>query len=393
MNFSDDFFNLERSRLTRVADIADMRELARRRVPKGVFDYVDGAAGTEEALRRQKDYYLRAEFTPRLLVDISKIDTSTSILGVKSPMPFALAPTGFTRLMHHSGEVGVARGIKDSGLHYALSTLGTTSIEELAKAAPSTRKIFQLYLWKDRLFNIELLERAAREGYDSVALTLDTPIAGLRNRDVRNGFTIPPTLSLSSLIDISMHPRWWFNLLASPPIEFANLKSTSGSVADLVGQVFDPAITAKDIHWLREHWQGKIIAKGVTTTEDALTLVDLGVDAIWISNHGGRQLEMAPIPLEVLPKIRAGLPAEYEIYIDGGVTTGADIIAAIALGANAVFIGRAYLYGLMAGGQDGVARALEILSKEVRTQMGLMGVTSIDQLSEKNVKIRPREGR
>jgi L-lactate dehydrogenase (cytochrome) len=377
-------------RLNRAATMADLRELARRRAPRAVFDYTDGAAGEGElSLRRARETFQRLEFRPSVLRDVSVVDTGTRILGKPSPLPFALAPTGFTRLMHTEGERAVVAVAERVGIPYTLSTLGTVTIEEMAAAGPNARKWFQLYLWRDRGPAKELIARAAVAGYDTLMLTVDTPVAGARLRDVRNGLTIPPRLTLRTLLDGALHPRWWFDLLSTEPLTFANLASTDGTVAELIDRVFDPALTMADIEWLRAEWSGLLVVKGVQSADDARRVVDAGANAVLLSNHGGRQLERAPVPLEVLPSVVEAVGDRAEILIDTGIMNGADIVAALALGADAALVGRAYLYGLMAGGRRGVDRAVRILADEVARTMRLLGVTKVEQLGPRHVALRP----
>jgi L-lactate dehydrogenase (cytochrome) len=375
-------------RLASAATIWDLRSVARRHVPRAVFDYVDGAAETETSLRRSREAFARIEFVPSVLQDVSEVDTSTTILGRPAALPLVFAPTGFTRLMHQEGEPAVARVAGRMGIPYALSTLGTTSPEDVAAAAPDTDRWFQLYLWNDREAGIDLVRRARAAGFSALVLTVDTPVAGARLRDVHNGFTIPPTLSLRTLVDIALHPGWWFDKLTTDPLQFAVFSETGGTVADLINRVFDPAITISDFAWLRDAWDGPIVIKGIQTVDDACAVIDAGADAIVISNHGGRQLDRAPTPLEQLPAIAAAVGDRAEVYVDGGVLNGADVIAAVAMGARAVLVGRAYLYGLMAGGERGVDRAGELLRKEAVRTMQLLGVRRIEDLDSRRVRLR-----
>ncbi|MFI9585694.1 alpha-hydroxy acid oxidase [Streptomyces sp. NPDC052236] len=377
-------------RLAAAATVADLRALARRRTPKAVFDYTDGGAGDEISLARNREAYGRIEFRPSVLRDVSTVDASTSILGSPSALPIILAPTGFTRMMHHAGEIAVARAAAGAGIPYTLSTMGTTSAAELAAAAPGTRRWFQLYLWRDRERSLELIGHAGAAGYEALMLTVDTPVAGQRLRDVRNGMTIPPALTAKTFLDGAMRPWWWVNLLTTRPLEFASFHSWNGTVADLADHMFDPAATIRDIAWLREVWPGKLIVKGIQNEEDARAVVDAGADALVVSNHGGRQLDRAPVPLEELASVVRAVDGRAEVYVDGGVLSGADAVAAVCLGADAVLVGRAYLYGLMAGGEPGVRRVLDILSAEVHRTMQLLGVTSTDELRAERVRLRPR---
>src|SRR5680860_524229 len=270
---------------------------------------------------------------------------------------------------------------------YALSTMGTTSIEDVAAAGPEARKWFQLYVWRDRAAAEELMTRAATAGYEALMLTVDVPVAGARLRDVRNGFTIPPALTARTVADAARHPAWWGNLLTTEALRFASLDSWDGTVADLINSLFDPAMTMADLEWIRSCWDGPLIIKGIQTTDDARRVVDAGADAIVLSNHGGRQLDRAPVPLRLVPDVVAGVGDEAEVLVDTGVMSGADVVAAMALGADAVLVGRAYLYGLMAGGERGVERATEILETEVRRTMALLGARTIADLAPHHVKL------
>jgi L-lactate dehydrogenase (cytochrome) len=376
-------------RLARCATIGDLRELARRTVPRAVFDYTDGAAGAEISIRRSREAFARVEFRPSVLRDVSVVDTSTTVLGRPSSMPVTLAPTGFTRLMHTEGERAVVRVAERAGIPYGLSTMGTTSLEDVAAAAPDARRWFQLYLWRDREASAGLVERALAAGYEALVLTVDTPVAGPRLRDVRNGFTIPPALSLRTMANAARHPRWWVDLLTTEPLEFASLHSWGGTVAELADRVFEPAATLADLRALRQAWPGALVVKGVQTPQDARAVVDEGVDAVVVSNHGGRQLDRAPTPLEQLPDVVAAVDGRAEVHLDGGVLDGADVVAAVAAGATSVLVGRAYLYGLMAGGERGVQRAVDILRAEVARTLQLLGVPSVAELTPDRVRLRP----
>jgi L-lactate dehydrogenase (cytochrome) len=376
-------------RLARAATIGDLREIARRRVPRAVFDYTDGAAGAEISLRRSREAFERVEFCPNVLRDVSVVDPSTRILGRPSALPLVFAPTGFTRLMHTDGEAAVGRVAERVGIPYGLSTMGTTSVEALAEAAPGARKWFQLYLWRDRDASRALVERAKAAGYEALVLTVDTPVAGPRLRDVRNGFSIPPALTLRTFANAAVHPQWWFDLLTTPPLEFASLRSWGGTVADLVDRVFEPAATLADIGSLKASWPGPLIVKGIGGTDDARAVVDAGADAVVVSNHGGRQLDRSPTPLEQLPAIVRAVGDRAEIYLDGGILDGADVVAAVALGARACLVGRAYLYGLMAGGERGVQRAADLLATEITRTMQLLGVARTAELTPDRARLRP----
>ncbi|MEU8991870.1 alpha-hydroxy acid oxidase [Streptomyces sp. NPDC048558] len=375
-------------RLSAAHSIPDLRRLARRRAPRAVFDYTDGAAEGEISLRRARRTFRNIEFHPHVLRGVADLDTSTEILGQRSALPFAFAPTGFTRMMHHEGERAVAAVAQQAGIPYALSTMGTTSIEDVALAAPDARRWFQLYVWHDRGAGAELMRRAREAGYDTLLLTVDTPVGGARMRDLRNGLTIPPRLSLSTFLDGATHPSWWLDLLTTEPLTFASLSSWDGTVAELINAMFDPGLDYDDLDWVRQSWPGKLVVKGIQSTEDARDVVKHGADAVLLSNHGGRQLDRAPTPLELLPRVRDEIQEEAEIWLDGGILSGADIVAAIARGADACLVGRAYLYGLMAGGERGVRRAVDILRTEIVRTMQLLGVRSAAELRPSHVALR-----
>lgn len=378
------------ARLTRAATVWDLRRMGRRRTPRAVFDYVDGAAEAEISLHRSREAFRHIEFVPRVLRDVSKVDTTTTILGKPASMPLALSPTGFTRMMHSAGEPAVAAAAAAAGIPYSLSTLGTTSARDLARAVPHAERWFQLYVWKDRGFARELID-AARDGrYSALILTVDTPVAGARLRDVYNGLTIPPKLRWKTILDGALHPAWWWDLLTTEPLEFASLRSSEGTVAELIDKVFDPSVDFDDLAWLKETWDGPVIVKGIQTPDDAVAVAERGADAVIVSNHGGRQLDRAPVTLEVLPEVVTAIGDRAEVYVDGGIMSGADIAAALCLGARAAMVGRAYLYGLMAGGRTGVDRAIAILRAELVRTMQLLGVTTVDELDRSRVRWRHR---
>ncbi|MGH8999957.1 MAG: alpha-hydroxy acid oxidase [Acidimicrobiia bacterium] len=377
-------------RLARAHSVDDLRVIARRRTPRAVFDYTDGGTEEERSLARNREAFGRVEFSPRVLRDVSKADPSTVILGRPAALPLAFAPTGFTRMMQHEGEPAVARVAHAAGVPYCLSTLGTTSVEELVAAAPGGRNWFQLYLFQDRAASRDLIARAEAAGYEAIVLTVDVPIQGGRRRDLRSGLTMPPTLTLRTLAEGTLHPSWWFNFLTTEPLRFASFGGHSESLADQITRVFDPSLTFDDVTWLRSVWPGTLVVKGIQSVDDARALADLGVDGLVVSNHGARQLDRAPVPLELLGEVTAAVGDRVEVLLDGGVRTGADVVAAVALGARAVLVGRAYLYGLMAGGQQGVQRVLDLLATEIVRTMILLGVTAIDQLDPTYARLRER---
>ncbi|GAA2173446.1 quinone-dependent L-lactate dehydrogenase [Arthrobacter parietis] len=374
------------ARLGRANTIGDLRTIAKRRTPTAPFDYTDGAAEAEITLRRAREAFLDLEFRPGILRNVEKVDTSVSVLGKESALPFGIAPTGFTRMMQSEGEYAGSQAAEAAGIPYTLSTMGTASIEDVARAAPSGRNWFQLYLWTDRERSMELIERAAAVRNDTLMVTVDTAVAGARLRDVRNGMTIPPALTVKTVIDASYRPAWWFNFLTHEPLAFASLNRYSGTVADLINSMFDPTLTFDDLDWLREVWKGNLVVKGIQTLDDAKKVVDHGADGIVLSNHGGRQLDRAPIPLRLLPDVAAELKGKTSIMLDTGIMSGGDIVAALALGADFTLIGRAYLYGLMAGGRAGVDRTITILAKEITRTMQLLGVTRVEDLTPDHVR-------
>ncbi|WP_083680064.1 MULTISPECIES: alpha-hydroxy acid oxidase [unclassified Pseudonocardia] len=376
------------ARLARATSIGDLRALARKRAPRAVFDYTDGAAEDEVSLRRAREVWSSVEFTPTVLRDVSRVDTGRDVLGGRSALPFALAPTGFTRMMHTEGERAVAAASAAAGIPYALSTMGSTTIEGAAEAGRGGRHWFQLYLWKDRSVAHDLVSRARAAGYDTLLLTVDTPVGGNRRRDARHGLSIPPALSLRTFVDGARHPRWWFDLITTEPLTFESL-TAGGSPFEVINKVFDPALTMDDVAWLRETWPGKLVIKGVQSVADARRVVAAGADAVLLSNHGGRQLDRAPVPAELIEPVVQELGDDAEVLVDTGILHGGDVVAAVALGARVALVGRAYLYGLMAGGEAGVRRSIEILRAEVERTMQLLGVTRIDDLRPEHARLRP----
>ncbi|MGB3762334.1 MAG: alpha-hydroxy acid oxidase [Ornithinimicrobium sp.] len=372
-------------RLASALTIEDLRAVAQRRTPKAPFDYTDGGAEGEVSLARARQAFGDVEFNPSILCDVSHVDTSRTVLGQKVALPFGIAPTGFTRMMQAEGEIAGATAARAAGIPFTLSTMGTTSVEDVAAAAPDGRNWFQLYMWKDRDKSMALVDRAAAAGYDTLVVTVDVPVAGARLRDVRNGMTIPPALTASTVLNAIPRPAWWFNFLTTEPLAFASLDSWSGTVADLLDTMFDPTVTYEDLAWIRDQWPGKVCVKGVQSLSDAVRLAELGVDAIVLSNHGGRQLDRAPVPFYLLPEVVAAVGSELEVHLDTGIMSGQDIIAALAHGAHFTLIGRAYLYGLMAGGRPGVDRTIDILRGQIERTMALLGVTTLDELEPGHV--------
>ncbi|MBT0768714.1 alpha-hydroxy-acid oxidizing protein [Kineosporia sp. J2-2] len=392
MQFKKPEFNGRKRRLDKALTIYDLRTIAKRRTPRAAFDYTDGAAEGELSLDRARKAFEDVEFHPEVLRDVARVDTSTTVFGGASALPFGIAPTGFTRLMQTEGEVAGAGAAGAAGIPFCLSTLGTTSIEGVRDANPSGRNWFQLYVMKQRDISYGLVERAAQNGFDTLFFTVDTPVAGARLRDKRNGFSIPPQITLGTVVNAIPRPWWWYDFLTTPKLEFASLSSTGGTVGELLDFAMDPTISYEDLRIIREMWPGKIAIKGVQTVEDARRLAGLGVDGIVLSNHGGRQLDRAPIPFHLLPDVVREVGQDVEVVVDTGIMNGADIVASIALGAKFTLVGRAYLYGLMAGGREGVDKMIEILSDQIVRTMKLLGAHSLEELTPQHVTQLERLG-
>ena len=377
-------------RLTRALTIYDLRDIAKRRTPQAPFDYTDGGADTESSLTRARAAYEKLEFQPKILLNVKDVDLSVHMLGKKMSMPLGIAPTGFTRMMQTEGEYAGACAAADAGIPYTLSTMGTRSIEDVAKAAPTGRNWFQLYMWKDRDRSMALVDRAKAAGFDTLVLTVDVPVAGARLRDVRNGMTIPPSLTSKTILNAIPRPAWWINFLTTDPLKFASLDSWNGTVAELLDSMFDPTVTYEDLKWIRGQWQGNLVVKGIQNVDDAVMSIDAGADAIILSNHGGRQLDRAPVPLHLLPEVIKAVGNKAEVHVDTGIMHGADVVAALASGAKFTWIGRAYLYGLMAGGKPGVDRTLEILRTQITRTMKLLGARTVAELNPDHVRFIAR---
>ena len=385
MQFKKPELNARTRRLSAALTVEDLRVIAKRRTPRAAFDYTDGSAEAELSLARARQAFQDIEFHPAILRDVSKVDTSCTILGGRSELPFGIAPTGFTRMMQTEGEYAGARAAARAGIPFSLSTMGTASIEDVKSANPHGRNWFQLYMWKDRDRSMALVERAAAAGYDTLLVTVDVPVAGARLRDKRNGMSIPPALTAKTVLNAIPRPQWWIDFLTTEPLAFASLDRWSGTVAELLDTMFDPTVTFDDLAWIKSQWPGKLVVKGIQTVADAQAVADLGVDGIVLSNHGGRQLDRAPIPFHLLPQVVPAVGDRTEIILDTGIMSGADIVASIALGARFTLVGRAYLYGLMAGGEAGVDRMIEILSDQISRTMRLLGVASLAELVPEHV--------
>ena len=385
MQFKKPELNGKKRRLDQALTIADLRKVAKRRTPAAAFDYTDGAAEGEVSLARARQAFEDIEWHPDILRPAEHVDTSSQVLGDTTAMPFGIAPTGFTRLMQTEGEIAGAGAAGAAGIPFTLSTLGTTSIEGVKAANPHGRNWFQLYVMREREISYGLVERAAAAGFDTLMFTVDTPVAGFRMRDTRNGFSIPPQLTPGVILNAIPRPWWWVDFLTTPKLEFASLSSTGGTVGELLNSAMDPTISYEDLDVIRELWPGKIVVKGVQNVADSVKLIDRGIDGIVLSNHGGRQLDRAPVPFHLLPKVVREVGRDATVMVDTGIMNGADIVASVALGAKFALIGRAYLYGLMAGGREGVDRTIAILRSEIERTMTLLGVSTLDELEPRHV--------
>ena len=395
-------FDGAQRRLERAACVDDLRHIARRRLPRGVFDYIDGGAEDELCMHRNTAGFRRLELRPRVLRDVGAVDTAAAVLGREIPFPLILAPTGFTRIADPSGELAAARAAARAGLPYALSTLATRSIEEIAEVSTG-RKWFQVYVWRDRGLVSEMIRRAANAGFEALCITADAAMLGRRERDVRHGFTLPPKIGPETLIDGLANPSWTSRFVLSEPIVFGNLvgaSTTGGSsegavpvdaasavdLAEFVNGQFDPSLSWSDVEWMQSLWDGPVLVKGVQTVEDAVIARDQGLAGVILSNHGGRQLDSAPAPVELVAPVADAVGGDLDIICDGGVRRGGDILKAVALGATACMAGRAYLYGLAAAGETGVDWVIDHLRSSMVRDMALSGVSSIAELTSELVR-------
>jgi L-lactate dehydrogenase (cytochrome) len=374
-------------RLAHAASVVDLRRIARRRLPGGVFDYVDGGSDDERTLARNTDAFARTVFRPRVLRNVSSVDISSTLLGQSIPYPLVLAPTGFTRIVHPDGELAVARAAARHGLPYTLSTMSTCSIEEV-RAVSDGRLWFQVYAWRDRGLVKEMITRCAEADYEALVLTVDTAMLGRRERDVRRGFSMPPSIGPRTFVDGALHPQWTLSFLRSDPIRFANVLgrndvgdgATPVKVSDYINTQFDPALSWSDVEWLQANWDGPIIVKGIQSVADAVIAADMGVTGVALSNHGGRQLDGSPAPFSLVAPVADAVGGRTAIICDGGVRRGSDIVKAVAAGASACMAGRAYLYALAAGGEQGVDRVLSWFENDLVRTMTLLGASTVAEL-------------
>jgi L-lactate dehydrogenase (cytochrome) len=369
-----------------VTNIADLRDLARHRVPRAFFEYADRGAYEESTLRENRSAFERLRFRQRVMRDVDNRSLATTVMGQALSMPLAIAPTGLTGLQHGSGEIHGARAAAKAGIPFCLSTMSICSIEQV-RAATDTPFWFQVYVMRDRGFTRELIRRARTAECSALMLTVDLTVQGQRHREIKNGLSVPPKITLRNLFDIASKPRWAWNVLRAPSRSFGNLDGhiqgadSLTTLAQWIASQFDPTLNWNDLAWIRDLWPGKLILKGVLDAEDARQAVAHGVDAIVVSNHGGRQLDGAPASIDVLPFIVDAVVGGTEVLLDSGITSGQDLLKALALGARAGLIGKAFLYGLGAGGEAGVTQAIELIRRELSVTMALTGTLDAAKVS------------
>jgi len=387
-----------KSSIDRCFNVAELRKRAKKKMPAPMFHYIDGGADDEWTLQRNTLAFDRVEFLPKILIDTTRIKTATHVLGQEIDWPFFVSPTALSRLFHHQGESAVARAAHAAGTIYSLSSFSSMSIEDIGGLTPGP-KAFQVYVLRDRGLTREFLQRARNAGFHALQLTVDVPaVAGNRERDIVTGMTVPPRLSLMSLIDIAMHPGWVYRHLTTPRIDMANVahnpppgSDSLGGIIEYLNSQLDPSVTWDDAEWMIREWNGPFAIKGVVRPEDARRCIEIGATAVMLSNHGGRQLGFAPAPFDTIKAVRDEVGDSIEVIMDGGVRRGSHIVKALAAGATACSGGRAYLYGLGAGGEAGVGKALEILRTEMERDMALLGAASIDELNESMIRLVPGE--
>jgi len=383
--------------LSQCHNISDLRKRAKRKLPAPMFHYIDGGADDEWSMRRNTDAFDDYELLPNYLRNVDTIDLTTKVLGTELKLPFFLSPTGMSRLFHHEKELGACRAADAFGTLYSLSTMATTSLEDVAAATPGP-KMFQIYILKDRELTREFVQRCKNSGYQALCLTVDTPLAGNRERDLYNGMTMPPRITPRNLLSYGTSFEWLYNLSRDSDFRLANvvhrvdaLGQGAMALIDYVNSQFDRTVTWEDAAWLAEQWDGPFVIKGIQSPADAQRAVEIGASALMISNHGGRQLEGAPAPIDCIAPIRDAVGDQLELIVDGGIRRGIHIIKALAQGADACSIGRPYLYGLASGGQQGVERALTLLKTEVERSMALLGVSSVADLGPEHLRYRPAQ--
>ncbi|MCG8506090.1 MAG: alpha-hydroxy-acid oxidizing protein [Sphingomonadales bacterium] len=373
----------------------DFRAAAQARLPSPLFHYIDGGADDEWSLRNNTAAFERYELQPSQLRDVSRIDMTTRVLGVALKVPVICSPTGMTRLFHHGKELAVAHAAARAGVMYCLSTMATTSLEDVARSAAGP-KMFQIYVLKDRELTREFVHRAKEAGYDALCLTVDTPVAGNRERDRRTGMVMPPKLTWSSLASFVAHPVWSFHFLTDPDFRLANVAhrvdALGGGAMGLIGYVnsqFDRTVTWDDAAWLADQWDGPFVIKGIQSAADAQRCAEIGASAVMVSNHGGRQLDGTPAPIDCIRPIRDRVGDALELIVDGGVRRGVHVLKALALGADACAFGRPYLYGLAAGGEKGVDRVLALMRDEIERSLALLGRTNIRDVGVGDLRPKP----
>jgi L-lactate dehydrogenase (cytochrome) len=375
--------------LARCYSVEDVARKARRRLPLGARAYLESGGEDEYTLRRNREAFDLLEFLPDMPRDVSHVDTSTTVLGQRTPLPFALSPIGAPRMFHHEGELAVARAARRAGIPYGISTLATTSVEDVA-AQTDTPLWFQLYVWGDRGETKEAIARARAAGFSALLFSIDTAVRSKREREKRAGLELPaPDLPLTTLLEGALHPGWAWHFLTSPTVSFPNIGPPDQRSLAKIPAMFDGSVRWEDLDWIRGLWDGPILAKGVMRAEEAARAAEHGLDGVIVSNHGGRQLDHLPATIDVLPEIVDAAGDRLEVLVDSGFRRGSDIAAALALGAKAVLVGRAHLYGLAAAGEAGVRHCIDILARELRMTMQLCGARSIAELDRS--LIRPRE--
>ena len=382
------------NKISQCYNTKDFRRLAKKRLPSPIFHYIDGAADDEVTYRRNTEAYEQCDLIPNVLAGVENIDMSTTVMGQKIDMPLYLAPTALQRLFHHDGEKAVGKAAEKFRTMFGISSLATASIEEISDLI-KTPKLFQLYVHKDKGLNNSMIDRCKDSNFDVLALTVDTIVGGNRERDLYTGFTSPPRLTLKSLLSFAIHPNWAFNYFIHPRFELSQLKDFFGegtnisvSISDYFTKLIDQSMDWKAAEEINKHWGKQFALKGIMSVADAKKAVDIGATAIMVSNHGGRQLDGSRSPFDQLAEIVDAVGDKIDVICEGGIRRGTHVLKALSLGAKACSGGRFYLYALAAGGQKGVEKALSNLQSEIKRDMQLMGVTSIDQLSRKNIKFR-----